>query len=114
MRVGRKTYSEPDGDVGVGWGAGAASVLLLTERLDHDWISDGSLRFVSFQCYFIRLEYVIKSPYACFIVVSLPVRLESRGLMSKMSTPSIFPKISRRSRPVACSKSVAMVPDAAP
>jgi hypothetical protein len=34
--------------------------------------------------------------------------------MSKTSTPSIFPRISRRSRPVACSKSVGTVPGAAP
>lgn len=44
----------------------------------------------------------------------VPSRLESRGRMSKMSTPSIFPRISRRSRPVACSRSVGTVPGSAP
>ena len=34
--------------------------------------------------------------------------------MSKISTPCIFPRISRRSRPVACSRSVGMVPGLAP
>ena len=43
-----------------------------------------------------------------------PLRDESRGFMSKMSTPCILPKISNRSRPVACSRSVGMVPGGAP
>ena len=34
--------------------------------------------------------------------------------MSNMSMPCIFPKISKRSRPVACSRSVGIVPGAAP
>lgn len=34
--------------------------------------------------------------------------------MSKISIPCIFPKISRRSRPVDCSRSVGIVPGAAP
>ena len=44
----------------------------------------------------------------------IPRRLASRGLMSKMSMPCIFPRISRRSRPVACSASVGTVPGLAP
>lgn len=40
----------------------------------------------------------------------VPSLLASKGLMSKMSTPSIFPRISNLSRPVACSKSVGTVP----
>lgn len=44
----------------------------------------------------------------------VPRRLASRGRMSKMSTPSILPRISRRSIPVACSRSVGTVPGAAP
>lgn len=44
----------------------------------------------------------------------VPRRLASRGLMSKMSTPCIFPRISRRSRPVDCSASVGTVPGFAP
>lgn len=46
--------------------------------------------------------------------VLLPRREASRGFMSKMSMPCIFPRISRRSRPVACSRSVGTVPGAAP
>ena len=34
--------------------------------------------------------------------------------MSKTSMPCIFPRISKRSRPVACSRSVGMVPGEAP
>lgn len=45
---------------------------------------------------------------------SVPLLEESKGLMSKMSTPCILPKISSRSRPVACSRSVGTVPGAAP
>lgn len=44
----------------------------------------------------------------------VPFREASRGDMSKMSTPSIFPRISRRSIPVDCSRSVGMVPGWAP
>jgi hypothetical protein len=44
----------------------------------------------------------------------VPRRLASRGLMSKTSTPCIFPRISRRSRPVDCSASVGTVPGCAP
>lgn len=45
---------------------------------------------------------------------NVPTRLASNGLMSKMSMPCIFPRISRRSRPVACSRSVGTVPGFAP
>lgn len=44
----------------------------------------------------------------------IPLRDASSGVMSKISIPSIFPRISRRSRPVACSMSVGMVPGAEP
>ena len=44
----------------------------------------------------------------------LPIRLASRGFISKISIPCIFPRISKRSRPVACSRSVGTVPGAAP
>jgi hypothetical protein len=33
-----KTYSEPDGDVGIGGAACAAAVLFVAEGLDHDWV----------------------------------------------------------------------------
>lgn len=44
----------------------------------------------------------------------VPRRLASRGRMSKTSTPSIFPRISNRSKPVACSRSDGTVPVLAP
>lgn len=46
--------------------------------------------------------------------IHLPTLSAGRGLMSKISMPCIFPRISRRSRPVACSRSVGMLPGAAP
>lgn len=46
--------------------------------------------------------------------VDVPFREASRGLMSKISMPCIFPSNSRRSRPVAWSRSVGMVPGLAP
>ena len=50
----------------------------------------------------------------CDLISSIPKREASNGFMSKISTPCIFPKISNRSRPVACSRSVGIVPGAAP
>lgn len=46
--------------------------------------------------------------------VVIPRRDESRGFMSKISMPSCLPRISSRSRPVACSRSVGTVPGWAP
>lgn len=37
-----RAYGQPDGDVGVGWGTGATSVLLVAERSDHDWVGKGT------------------------------------------------------------------------
>ncbi len=45
---------------------------------------------------------------------TLPFRLASSGLISNTSIPCIFPKISNRSNPVACSKSEGIVPGSAP
>jgi hypothetical protein len=44
----------------------------------------------------------------------VPLREASNGFISKTSMPCIFPKISNRSNPVACSKSVGTVATAAP
>lgn len=54
------TYGQPDGDVRVGRGAGAASVLLLAEGLDHDGVGDGSYFPLAFPFPFPHLEYVSK------------------------------------------------------
>ena len=48
------------------------------------------------------------------VVGIIPLREASRGRISKTSTPSVLPRISRRSRPVACSRSVGTVPGWAP
>jgi hypothetical protein len=48
------------------------------------------------------------------VTCDVPRRLASRGFMSKISIPCIFPRISRRSRPVDCSRSVGTVPGFAP
>lgn len=45
---------------------------------------------------------------------SVPFRLASKGLMSKTSMPCILPRSSKRSRPVAWSRSVGTVPGSAP
>jgi hypothetical protein len=46
--------------------------------------------------------------------VDVPFRSLGNGLISKISIPCILPKISNRSRPVACSRSVGTVPGLAP
>ncbi len=45
---------------------------------------------------------------------AVPLLEASNGFMSKISTPCILPRISRRSSPVAWSRSVGTVPGAAP
>lgn len=112
------TYGQPDGDVGVSWGTSATSVLLITERSDHDWVGYGSWVYIS-KCPSLRrirrhrgwLNWVFRR---FGVRVYIPVREASSGFMSKISTPFIFPRISRRSRPVACSISVGMDPTEAP
>lgn len=60
------------------------------------------------------LKRGISSLLTSRIAIDIPTRSDGSGLISKISTPCIFPRISRRSRPVACSKSVGIVPGAAP
>jgi hypothetical protein len=43
---GEEAYGEPDGNVGIGWGASAAKVLLIAEGLDHDWVLKGTYAHV--------------------------------------------------------------------
>lgn len=56
------------------------------------------------------------SPGAAILVgeYDAPFLSDGNGFMSKMSMPCILPRISRRSRPVAWSRSVGMVPGGAP
>lgn len=96
---------EPDGNVGVDGTAGAADVLLVAEALDHDRVVEGT--------YAVWFSISCPDVESC-VASCIPLRLASNGRMSKISTPCILPKISNRSRPVACSMSVGMVPGAAP
>ena len=95
------SYGDPQDVVRVNGVAGATDVLLVTGRVDDDGVLRGAW---SHQ----------RAHRATEIVGDIPRRLASRGLMSKMSTPCIFPRISRRSRPVDCSASVGTVPGLAP
>lgn len=112
-----RTYTEPDGDVGVSWRSGAACVLLVSVRLYEDWVLECACS--------IYVSHLFPSSAAITTTLLYSVPLNKRGMfvprrdasngaMSKMSTPCIFPKISKRSKPVACSRSVGMVPDGAP
>lgn len=38
----KSAYSQPDSDVGVSWETSATSVLLISERSDHDWVGNSS------------------------------------------------------------------------
>ena len=132
---------EPDDNVRVGRVAGATLVLLVTEGLDNDGVLHRACvrwvvsidSFRSSGSWLAKIEHAVCRKWnsnapkgACFfltqasrnrfrpITVYVPFLLASSGLRSKMSTPCIFPRISRRSRPVACSMSVGMVPGAAP
>jgi hypothetical protein len=93
---------DPENAVGVGGETGAADVLLVASRVDGDGILWGA-------CVPSDLISLLSHPD-----YHIPRRLASSGLMSKISTPCIFPRISRRSRPVACSRSVGTVPGCAP
>lgn len=112
------TYGEPNSDVGVSWVAGATSVLLVTKRLDNNWVVERAYFPVSNLSALIDLPR--PQPFCACVVggflewPDVPLREASRGFMSKTSTPCIFPRISKRSRPVACSRSVGVVPGAAP
>lgn len=94
--------SDPENVVGVGREAGAAHVLLVASRVDNDGVLWGACNSSAMVPLFLDS------------LSDVPRRLASNGLMSKMSMPCIFPRISRRSRPVACSASVGMVPGFAP
>jgi len=95
---------DPEHFVRVGRAAGAANVLLVAGGIDHNGVLHGAYCAVS-----------NPTPYpGKQRETNVPTRLESKGLMSKMSMPCIFPRISSRSRPVACSMSVGTVPGCAP
>lgn len=94
--------SDPKDAVGVDGETGAADVLLVASRVDGDGVLWSACIPSDLTSFFSHPTHHI------------PRRLASSGLMSKMSTPCIFPRISRRSRPVACSISVGTVPGCAP
>lgn len=106
----------------------AADVLLVTERFDHDGVIHGAL-FVTTLAFFLMPKLSPMHPAQVCPNWDLdrlwgtglrstkrhaPLRLASKVFMSNISTPSILPKISSRSRPVACSRSVGTVPGFAP
>lgn len=107
------TYRQPDHSVGIRRVSSAAGVLLVAGTVDNDGILEGSCKFVSH-------ELGTKEPECARMLVrhsrtrGIPFLDASRGLMSKMSMPCIFPMSSRRSRPVACSTSDGTVPGLAP
>jgi hypothetical protein len=92
---------DPEHAVRVGRVAGAANVLLVAGRVDGDGVLWGACarlvlrQLISYCSALMRRIFQAR----CYV----PRRLASNGLMSKMSIPCIFPRISRRSRPVACS-----------
>jgi hypothetical protein len=93
--------SDPKNAVRVDRETGAADVLLVAGRVDNDGV--------------LWSACPSSVPYLSSARKSdIPRRLASNGLMSKMSTPCIFPRSSRRSRPVDCSRSVGTVPGCAP
>lgn len=102
----KKTHGKPDDVVGVGREASATGVLLITGGADGNGVLHGAYFFL------LSIPQLLSQPRLLRQV--LPLREASRGFMSKTSTPSILPRISRRSRPVACSRSVGTVPGAAP
>lgn len=122
---------EPDDNVGVGGVAGAAKVLLVAEGLDGDGVVERACVLLAqlfprhvgsgprivpgdaLECLLQAAHAPSQGKYPSILFspdCNVPFLLASRGLMSKISTPCIFPRISRRSRPVACSRSVGMVP----
>ena len=100
------SYSEPVNLVGVGRETSATSVLFVTGTVDDDGVVESSYRS-RVNLHFFPSTQITDKPRVPFLEAS-------RGLMSKMSIPCIFPISSRRSRPVACSTSVGTVPDLAP
>jgi len=92
--------------VRVGRVARAAGELLVAGRVDQDRVVDGACPSISISALLHGTARRHRQ--------HKPLRDASRGLMSKMSTPSILPRISSRSRPVDCSRSVGMVPGSAP
>lgn len=90
----------------VDWEASAADILLVAGRVDYNGVLWGTCS--------PSASRSIPPSFECLSKDDLPRRLASNGLMSKISIPCIFPRISRRSRPVACSISVGTVPGCAP
>lgn len=83
----------------------AASILFFARRLHDDGIFQRSCRNIG-------------SAHVGRVVINRtdnePSLDPSSGVMSKISIPCIFPRISNLSKPVACSRSVGTVPGLAP
>lgn len=108
-----RTYHTPPHNVRICGGTSAADLDLVASRLDYNG-------FVKRSCMETGVSSRI-TPNQAFELSSpplrcdyAPVRSDGSGDMSKISIPCIFPRISRRSRPVACSRSVGIVPGSPP
>jgi hypothetical protein len=99
---------DPENVVGVCRETSAADVLLISGRVDNNGVLWGAcIPSISILCYLYRPGQMLR---ILLLGRYVPRRLASSGLMSKISIPCIFPRTSRRSRPVACSASVGTVP----
>lgn len=94
------TYGQPVDGVGVYGVASATGVLLVTGTVDDDGVLEGSYEGDSLTSV---LEWAQADNNVGIMhqMSDIPFREASRGRMSKMSMPCIFPISSRRSRPVA-------------
>jgi hypothetical protein len=92
--------------VGISRVASATSILLIAKRLHNNGV-------IKRACIHFPINQQ-NPPPALWPDFSIPLRDASKGFMSKISMPCIFPRISNRSKPVACSRSVGTVPVAAP
>lgn len=109
---------KPYGHMAVCGRAGAADILLIAEALNDDRVVESAcIMETALVCRLFVNSLLHGRSWLLtewFLASHVPCRLASNGFMSKMSMPCILPKISRRSRPVACSRSVGMVPGCAP
>lgn len=90
----RQAYSQPVDNVGVGRVASATGILLIASTVDEDGVLQRSYSHIS-----LITSHNLGT-------MNIPLREASRGFMSNMSMPRIFPSNSKRSRPVACSRSL--------
>ncbi len=114
-----KTYHEPFDNVRVCRASRAAGLDLISGRLDDNWVFKSTCKHenVSMDP---EITCILDVGSSCegsidpFPPIHVPTLSDGSGDISKISIPCIFPRISRRSRPVTCSRSVGTVPGSAP